>query len=110
MKGYSVPPDPVKEVMNAVCLLFGKKEDWQTAKTFMGDLNFLNELIGFDVEKYPEKRFLKLRELYMSKKGFTIDEVKRVSGAATSIFTWVQAIDKFQKVNIFINRSHLFFI
>lgn len=99
MKGYSVPPDPVKEVMYAVCLLFGKKEDWQTAKNFMGDLNFLNELIGYDVEKYPEKRFLKLREQYISKKGFNIDEVKRVSGAATSIFTWVQAIDKFQKVH-----------
>lgn len=98
MKVYNVPPDPIKEVMYAVCLLFGQKEDWDTAKKLMSQMSFLQDLINFPVETTPEKRFVKLREVYITKKTFNKDDIIRVSEAASSIFVWVSAIDKFQKV------------
>ena len=98
MKGYNVPPDPLKELMYAVCLLFGQKEDWETSKKLMSQMSFTQDLINFAVETTPEKRFTKLRENYISKKTFNKADIIRVSEAAGSIFVWVTAIDKFQKV------------
>jgi dynein heavy chain len=37
-------------VMNAVCLLFGEKEDWDNAKKILGRMTFLSELIEFNVD------------------------------------------------------------
>jgi len=98
MKGYNVPPDPIKEVMYAVCLLFGWKEDWENSKKLMSQMTFTQDLISFDVSTVPEKRFIKLREVYISKKTFNKADIIKVSEAASSIFVWVAAIDKFQKV------------
>ncbi len=48
--------------MEAVCLLFGEKEDWVTSKMLLGKMTFMQELIDFNVDKIPEKRFFKLRD------------------------------------------------
>lgn len=47
MRSFKQPPPLVLVVMNAVCLLFGEKEDWDSSKKILGRMTFLNELIEF---------------------------------------------------------------
>lgn len=44
-------------VMNAVCLLFNEKEDWDSAKKLLGNMKFLDSLVEFKPETVPEKRW-----------------------------------------------------
>jgi len=47
------------------------------------------------VDKVPEKKFIKLRETYLTNPKMNKEEVQKVSTAALSIFIWVVAIDSF---------------
>jgi dynein heavy chain len=62
MKSFKAPPSLVGMVMNAVCLLFGEKEDWDSAKKLMGRMTFIPELIEFNVDNIPERRLIKLKQ------------------------------------------------
>jgi dynein heavy chain len=89
----------VVTVLSACCLLFGFKETWEDAKKLLlGDMKFLEKLCDYDVTKVPEKRFLTLRNTYLKDENFKKENVLKVSEAAASIYTWVTAIDSFQKV------------
>lgn len=61
MKSFKAPPTLVGIVMNAVCLLFGEKEDWDSAKKILGRMTFLSDLIDFKTEALPERRLQKLK-------------------------------------------------
>lgn len=55
MKSYTKPPDAVELVMNAVCLLFKKKQSWDEGKRLLGDMNFLESCKTYDKDKIPKK-------------------------------------------------------
>lgn len=40
MKSLAKPPDLVKIVVFSVCCLFGKKENWDDARKFLGQMDF----------------------------------------------------------------------
>ena len=40
MKSMNNPPALVKLVMDGCCLLLGEKEDWETAKRVLSQMNF----------------------------------------------------------------------
>jgi len=40
MKSMNNPPALVKLVMDSCCLLLGEKEDWETAKRVLSQMNF----------------------------------------------------------------------
>ena len=61
-------------------------------------MNFLNELVGYDVDTKPDKIFWKLRSTYIKMEKFNKESVATVSTAATTLLIWVIAIDSFQKV------------
>lgn len=61
MKSFSKPPTMVGIVMNAVCVLFGEKEDWDSAKKILNRMTFLTELLEFNVDGLPERRLTKLK-------------------------------------------------
>lgn len=45
LKAFNNPHNAVKMVMSSCCLLFGIKEDWETAKkSLLGDMAFLENL------------------------------------------------------------------
>ncbi len=63
MRTYPSPPRVVEIVMEAVCILFGKKYDWPTAKSLMLDLNaFISNLSNYPKDNIPEDRLNKLRK------------------------------------------------
>jgi dynein heavy chain, axonemal len=85
----------IMTLMNAVCCLFEKKEDWNEAKKLMGQMTFLNDLIEYEVDDHPEKIFLKLRKVYLADETFTEENIKGVSEDAAYIYKWVIATDKY---------------
>ena len=63
MKNYLNPPAIVGMVMEGVCILLGKKYDWDTAKKLMIDLNgFINSLLKYPKDNIPEERLNKLKK------------------------------------------------
>merc|ERR1719258_223549 len=48
LKSFAKPPPLVEVVLAAVCLLMGKKENWDEAKKLMNDTNFLSNLKSYD--------------------------------------------------------------
>ena len=63
MRTYSKPPPIMDLVLEGVFILFGKKYDWNAAKTMMQDLNdFISKLINFDKNHITEETLFKLRK------------------------------------------------
>ncbi len=49
------PPILVVLVLNAVCLIFGYEETWESSKKYLlGDFKFIEKLIDFDTSICPE--------------------------------------------------------
>ena len=55
LKSLNAPPEGVKICFNVVCKLFGKKEDWKTAKAIMAESTFLNSLLLYDADNISMK-------------------------------------------------------
>ncbi|XP_073976967.1 dynein heavy chain at 16F isoform X2 [Rhodnius prolixus] len=91
------PPNLVKFVMEAVCLLLGAKQDWTSAKIVLGEGNFLKRLRDYDKDHIPEMLQRKLKA-YIEHPDFDPEKVALQSRACKSLCMWVRAIDKYAKI------------
>lgn len=66
---FQKPPRLVQFVMEAVCVFFNIKPEWNTAKQMMGDTNFLRKLQEYDADHIPESVIKKLK-IYVEHKDF----------------------------------------
>ena len=99
IKSYVSPPGLVVLVLQATCNLFGYEETWESAKRYLlGDLHFLEKLIEYDVKTAAESKFIRLRNIYISRPDFIKELVIKQSSAAASIYDWIMAINVYQKV------------
>jgi dynein heavy chain len=107
------PPDGVKLVMEAVCIIkgikpkkiesekVGKKVDdyGEPAKGLLADpAKFLDSLLNFDKDNIPEAVIVKIKP-YIDSPDFQVSAISRVSKAATSICQWVRAMEKYYHVS-----------
>ena len=97
VKNFTKPPGGVLLVMEAVCILLGRKTDWPTAKKLLGEPDFMAQLINFDKDNIDPRRLKKLR-VYTAKPEFTVAAMKKVSTAATSMCMWAHAMDVYSGV------------
>eukprot|EP01029_Cantina_marsupialis_P009144 TRINITY_DN2137_c0_g5_i1.p1 TRINITY_DN2137_c0_g5~~TRINITY_DN2137_c0_g5_i1.p1 ORF type:complete len:3984 (-),score=1416.37 TRINITY_DN2137_c0_g5_i1:203-12154(-) len=97
VKGFVKPPPAVQIVMEGVCILLRQKPDWETAKRVLSDINFMNDLTSYDKENIPPSILKKLAK-YIEKPEMQVENVKKVSSAATSLCMWVHAMDVYAKV------------
>lgn len=97
IKGFNNPPKMVQTVMEAVCILLGAKPDWPTAKTLLGDTNFLRNLYNYDKDNIAESKLKKIRP-YIENPDFQPEVVAVVSKACRSMCLWVRALDIYAKV------------
>ena len=80
-------------------LLLGEKQDWNSIKSNISEVNtFIDRLKNFDVQKTPDNVFAKCRTNYVSKPEFDVAMVRKQSGAASFMATWVKAVNSYQKV------------
>lgn len=65
--------------MNAVCLIMGLHEEWDVAKKLLGKMSFKDDLINFQVETVPEKRWNKFRSKYLTDANFNEETIEKSS-------------------------------
>ncbi|XP_049786264.1 dynein axonemal heavy chain 7-like [Schistocerca cancellata] len=112
LKGMKQPPDGVRVVMTAVCLLkdvkpdritdpaSGKKSNdyWGPAKKLLADFRFLFNLKTFDKDNIPPAVMKKVRA-EIKKPEFNAQAIAKASKAAEAICLWVAAMDVYERVS-----------
>jgi len=111
IKAMQKPPDTIKLVMEAVCILCkvpplpipNQKERvmcyWEASKKFLTDKDFLLKLKNYDKDNIEPAIMKKVRENYISKKkDFNPQRVEKASSAAKGICEWILAMDEYEKV------------
>ncbi|KAJ8944984.1 hypothetical protein NQ318_010186 [Aromia moschata] len=113
VKSMKNPPEPVKVVMAAVCIIKGVKPDrvpdaasgrmvldfWAPSKRLLGDINFLQSLKDFDKDNIKPDIMAKLRKEYIPHKDFKPQVVAKASSAAEGLCKWIIAMDMYDKIN-----------
>ena len=61
IKGFSNPPAVVVLVLEAVCILLGEKTDWNSAKSVMMSIDFMERLLKYDKNNVSDLTLRKLR-------------------------------------------------
>ena len=97
IKSFAKPPPAVQVVMEAVCILLGAKPDWENAKKQLSDSNFMASLQNYDKDNIPQPVLKKIKK-YVADPMMAVENVKKVSKAATSLCMWVHAMDIYSKV------------
>lgn len=96
VKSMKNPPDAIKLVMAAVCVIKDVKPDripdpstgrklidyWGPSKRILGDMNFLQSLKDFDKDHIKPEIMVKVRKDYLSHKDFKPHVVAKASSAA----------------------------
>lgn len=107
------PPDAVKKVMEAVCIMMGVKPDkikdpdggnkkiddyWGPAqKQLLGDARFLQNLMEFDKD-HMDPRVVEAVSVYTANPDFDPTIVMKGSVAAAGLCKWVHAMVKYDRV------------
>ncbi|KYK67573.1 ATPase family associated with various cellular activities (AAA) domain-containing protein, partial [Toxoplasma gondii TgCatPRC2] len=97
LKSFPNPPALVETVLQAVCLLKGRKPTWEEAKKLLNDTTLLQQLREYDRDHVPPRLLAQLQK-FTKLENFTPEEVKQVSKAATSLCMWVCAIERYAVV------------
>merc|ERR1719182_421960 len=100
MKGFKKPPELVVTVVNAVCLLMGRKESWDEGLKVLSDAKLIDTLKEYDKDALAVNQKLtnKLQK-YIKNEDFVAEKVGKVSKAALSLCMWVRAMDVYGRVS-----------
>eukprot|EP00392_Amoebophrya_sp_AT5.2_P005332 g5341.t1 len=100
IKSFAKPPPLVEVVLQAVCLLMGEKENWDSAKKLMNKSTFLDDLKTYDKDALAkDKKKTEKMQKYTKREDFQPDVVKKVSAAAMSLCMWVRAMEVYGRVS-----------
>ncbi|KAI8803834.1 dynein heavy chain and region D6 of dynein motor-domain-containing protein [Cladochytrium replicatum] len=113
LKSMKSPPQGVKLVMEAVCIMkdvkpvkipdpagSGKKvEDyWGPSKQVLSDIKFLDSLKTYDRDNISVNIMKMIRSKYMDNPEFDPDKIKNASSAAEGLCRWVRAMESYDRV------------
>ncbi|XP_076235073.1 dynein axonemal heavy chain 7 [Calliopsis andreniformis] len=112
VKAMKNPPDTVKLVIAAVCVMLdvppdrpidpttGKKytDYWGPSKRILGDMNFLQILKDYDKDNIPPNIMETIKNKYMSDSNFKPHVVAKASSAAEGLCKWVHAMVSYDEV------------
>ncbi|KAH7827202.1 dynein haevy chain 9, inner dynein arm 5 [Monocercomonoides exilis] len=99
VRTFANPPEAVKKVMFAVCTLFGKKNDWDSARALLAQPNFVQMLLNFDINEIDAAMGKRMQTTFLDDPDFNPEKVVAVSKAAANICAWVVAIIEFARVS-----------
>ncbi|XP_025190774.1 dynein heavy chain 7, axonemal [Melanaphis sacchari] len=113
VKSMKNPPEMVKTVMAAVCVMKGVSPDkipdpnkpgqkildyWGPSKRILGDINFLQRLKEYDKDNIPSQIMAIIRKTYLPDPNFKPLIVAKASSAAEGLCKWIIALDMYDKV------------
>eukprot|EP00960_Hanusia_phi_P070417 767305-Hanusia_phi.AAC.13 len=97
VKSFAKPPPLVQTTMEAVCVLLGRKADWENSKKLLGESDFIQKLMNYEKDNIDPKRLKSLAK-YISMEDFNPDSVGKVSKAARGLCMWCRAMDVYARV------------
>ena len=91
VKSFGKPPQDVKDVLLATCILLGhpKDTDWKMIQRIMGDPIFINSINNFEADECTPEAMEEARKILAEK---DLDKVKSVNMAAFELMKWCQYI------------------
>ncbi|XP_012233843.2 dynein axonemal heavy chain 7-like [Linepithema humile] len=112
VKAMKNPPDTIKLVMAAVCVMLsvppdrtidpatGKKftDYWGPSKRILGDMNFLQNLKDYDKDDIAPAIMQVIKKTYMTDNSFMPHIVAKASSAAEGLCKWVRAMVSYDEV------------
>lgn len=112
LRSMKNPPNAVKIVMEAVCIMkdvkpervqnpsgLGMMEDyWTSSKKILTDMRFLEGLINFDKDNIPPRIIQKIQERILTNVEFDPEKIKAASSACEGMSKWVSALVEYDKV------------
>ncbi|XP_022919154.2 dynein axonemal heavy chain 7 [Onthophagus taurus] len=113
VKAMKNPPEAVKVVLAAVCVMKEVKPDrindpsgtggkildyWGPSKRILGDMNFLQALKDFDKDNIKVETMAIIRKTYLPHPLFKPNIVAKASSAAEGLCKWIIAMDMYDKV------------
>ncbi|KAJ3222973.1 Dynein heavy chain 7, axonemal [Clydaea vesicula] len=113
VKTMKNPPDGVKLVMEAVCVMKDLKPEkipdpsgsgrmifdyWKTSLKMIGDPKFLDSLKTYDKDDIPAHVIKKIRTNFIPNAEFRPEKVRNASSAAEGLCSWVVAMESYDKV------------
>ena len=112
VKSMKNPPEAIKVVMAAVCVMKDVKPDrlndpstggkildfWGPSKRILGDMNFLQSLKDFDKDNIKPDIMVKIRRDYLTHRLFKPQIVAKASSAAEGLCKWIIAMDMYDRV------------
>ncbi|CRK98972.1 CLUMA_CG011958, isoform A [Clunio marinus] len=111
VKSMKNPPDTVKLVMAAVCVMksvppdkiadsSGKKilDFWGPSKKLLGDMQFLQSLKDYDKDNIKPEIMVKIRKDFIPHKDFQPSIVAKASSAAEGLCKWIIAMNLYDAV------------
>uniref|UniRef100_A0A4W3H1L8 Dynein axonemal heavy chain 12 n=1 Tax=Callorhinchus milii TaxID=7868 RepID=A0A4W3H1L8_CALMI len=113
VKSMKNPPDGVKLVMAAICVMKLIKPErindpsgrgdkildyWGPSKKLLGDMNFLKDLKEFDKDNIPVAVMQKIRTEYLTNPDFDPQKVVKASSAAEGLCKWILSLEVYDRV------------
>eukprot|EP01041_Mallomonas_annulata_P001585 gene1585-3062_t len=98
VKSFTNPPNAVRIVMEAVCVLLGEKEGWDVSKKLLSRPDFMELLTGYDKDNIPEARLKKLRAKYLTLEEMQPEVVQKVSKAGLGLCLWAGAMNVYADI------------
>lgn len=112
VKSMKSPPQAVKLVMEAICIIKGvepdrvpdpatgkmKEDFWGPSQKLLNDIKFLSHLISLKDSKIPSKVMQVIDEKYLTNPDFDPNKVKKASIAAQGLCKWIIATSSYEKV------------
>jgi dynein heavy chain len=113
VKSMKNPPQAVKFVLEAVCVMKGIKPErkpdpanpgktfddyWGASLKMLGDMKFLESLISYDKNNIPPAIIKRIRERFIEDPIFEPVSIRSVSTACEGLCKWVRAMDSYDKV------------
>jgi dynein heavy chain len=97
VKSFNSPPEAVRMVMEAVCILLEEKTDWQSAKIVLSQMDFVERLQHYNKDSVPDSILRKLKN-YVNRDEFEPEFVGSKALAAKSLCMWCIAMNKYADV------------
>jgi dynein heavy chain len=113
VKSMKNPPQAVKFVLEAVCVMKGIKAErkpdpanpgkilddyWGPSQKMLGDMKFLESLITYDKNNIAPPIMKRIREKFIPDPNFEPLSIRSVSTACEGLCRWVRAMDSYDKV------------
>ncbi|KAJ3210279.1 Dynein heavy chain 7, axonemal [Dinochytrium kinnereticum] len=113
VKSMKNPPDGVKLVMEAVCVMKDIKPEkipdpsgsgrmifdyWKSSLKMLGDPKFLESLKTFDKDDIPAHVIKKIRTTFIPNPEFKPEKVRNASSAAEGLCNWIVAMESYDRV------------